>query len=71
MTIQLGKLKVFTLEEIKEAFAQAGQALTLLTLRQYAKTGKLKARKIGNRWLVSEDALKEFFKPDNRQKRTA
>jgi uncharacterized protein YdaU (DUF1376 family) len=30
------------------------------------KKGKMKARKVGKRWHVSEDGLKEFFsKPEN------
>jgi len=67
MTIHLAGIKLYTLEEIQEAFREAGQTLTLLTLRQYAKTGKIKARKMGTRWLVSEEALQEFFNPKDTQ----
>lgn len=44
----------------------AKEAATLLkiseyTLRQYAKKGKVPARKIGNQWRFSKDELIEWF----------
>jgi len=35
--------------------------VTPLTLRKYIKTGKLRAQKIGRRYMVTVDSLKEFL----------
>lgn len=34
------------------------------TINTYIKTGKLKAKKIGKKWIITEDTLREFIKPD-------
>lgn len=56
MPIQIGDLKLYSLQELSESLK-----LTLISLRSYVRQGKLKARKVGTRWYVSEDNLKEFF----------
>jgi hypothetical protein len=62
MTIQVAGISLYTLEELREPFNKAGHPLSMLTLRAYAKAGKIKARKMGNRWYVSEDALRDYFR---------
>lgn len=56
MPIQLGELRLFTLEELSEKLG-----ITTVTLRAYIKEGRLKGRKAGVRWYVSEEALREYF----------
>lgn len=56
MPIELGELRLFTLEELSEKLG-----LTTVTLRTYIKEGRLKGRKAGVRWYVTEEALREFF----------
>lgn len=62
MPIEIAGIKLYKLEEVQEPFKAAGIPLSMLTLRAYVRTGKLKARKMGNRWYVSEEALRDYFK---------
>jgi len=64
MPIEIAGIKLYKLEEVQEPFKTAGIPLSMLTLRAYVRTGKLKARKMGNRWYVSEEALREYFKAE-------
>lgn len=54
-TKNLEKFKLYTLTEIEPLIG-----VTHRTLLEYVKSGKLKARKVGGKWKVSEDNLKEF-----------
>ena len=66
MPIQMGDLKLYSLQELSDTLK-----LTIITLRTYVRQGKLKARKLGTRWYVSEDNLREFFNtPEAGWKRT-
>lgn len=51
--------KMYTLPELEEMLTISNR--TLLT---YIKEGKLKAVKIGGKWLISEDNLKKFLNGD-------
>lgn len=67
MSINLGSLRLFTLAELSEKLG-----LTIVTLRSYIKKGKLKGRKLGTKWFISEESLREFFQenePDEKRKR--
>jgi len=57
MPIQLGELKLYSLKELSKSLG-----ITTFTLRTYIQQGKRRARKIGTKWLVTEDALREYFK---------
>ena len=35
--------------------------ITMTTIRTYIKTGKLKGQKIGNKYYITEEAIKELF----------
>ena len=54
--IALGKVNLFDLDELSKQFT-----VTKHTLRKYINAGKLKGQKVGKRWYVSEESLKEFF----------
>ena len=60
MPIQLGEIKLYSLKELSKTLG-----ITTFTLRTYIRQGKLRARKMGTKWLITEDALKEYF--DNTQ----
>ena len=49
---------------------QASKLLQLCTktMRLLLKTGKIKGKKIGKKWLVSADAIKEYFNETNTMK---
>jgi excisionase family DNA binding protein len=54
--IEIGKVKVFTIEEIAKKFG-----ISTATVRRYLKSGKLSGQRMGVRWYVSENAINEFF----------
>ncbi len=56
MPITIGDIKLFSLEEVSETLG-----VTTFTLRAYISKGKLKARKMGGKFMISEDALREYF----------
>ena len=49
-------LKIYTLDEAAEILKT-----TRRTLYTYIKNGDLKASKLGKRWLVTEDTIKELL----------
>ncbi len=49
-------IKLYTLDEVMD-FLQT----TRRTLYRYIKDGKLKAVKVGGRWKVTDEALKDFL----------
>jgi excisionase family DNA binding protein len=51
-----------TLFDIKELSQEIG--ITEVTLRKYLRKGKIRGKKIGTKWFVTEEALKEFFEED-------
>ena len=53
---RLDQLRLYTLSELEPILG-----VTHRTLQTYIKDGRLKGVKIGNRWKVSEIALKEFL----------
>jgi excisionase family DNA binding protein len=54
--IKLGKIRCYTLNEIAEAFD-----VHTATIRRYIHKDKLKARKVGRRYLISEKSLDKFL----------
>ena len=59
MSIQVGDMKLYEVEELAE-FLGVG----LPTIRKYLREGRLKGTKPAKRWYVSEEALKEYFRPE-------
>lgn len=56
MPITLGNLKLYSVDELAERLR-----VTKLTIRTYCRQGRLRARKVGNRWYVSEESLSDYF----------
>lgn len=56
MPKQLGNLTLFSVDELHE---QLG--LSKMTIRAYLREGKIRARKLGVQWYVTEEALREYF----------
>ncbi len=50
-------LKFYELQEVAEMLK-----INLRVLRQYVREGKIKASKIGRKYLITDEALKEFIK---------
>ena len=56
MSIQFGGLTLFDVRELSKKFD-----LHPVTVRSLFREGKLKGRKIGKRWYLTEEALREYF----------
>ena len=52
----IGSLTLFSIDDLHESLG-----LSKMTLRAYLRDGKLKGRKLGVQWFVTEDALREYF----------
>ena len=53
---ELEKYKLYTIKELEPVIGKSRQSIIL-----YIKAGKLKAKKIGNQWRITEEALREFL----------
>lgn len=61
MSIKLGDLTLYDISDLAEIFK-----MNKVSLRAYCKEGRIKAKKIGKKWYVSEGNLKEYFgEPNN------
>lgn len=56
MAKTIGNIKLFDLDQIAEMLG-----VTKVTLRSYIKNNKLKGRKVGIRWYVTEEHLNDFL----------
>lgn len=60
--INLESIKMYDLQELSEKLG-----ISVISLRQWIRQGKLKAKKIGVKYYVSEDSLIEFLKEDSKK----
>lgn len=56
MPRKIGNLTLYSVDDLHEILG-----LSKLTLRAYLREGKIRARKLGVSWYVTEDAIKEYF----------
>ena len=56
MPKQVGNLTLYSVDDLHE---QLG--LSKMTIRAYLREGKIRARKLGVKWYVTEEALREYF----------
>lgn len=59
MSIQVGDMKLYAVEEVAEML-NVGEP----TIRRYLRQGRLKGKKLAKRWYVSEEAIKDYFQPE-------
>ena len=55
-------MKLYDLDEVVELLG-----LNIQTIRIYIKEGKLKASKVGRKYIVTDEAIKEFLKANEVQ----
>ena len=55
-------MKLYDLDEVVELLG-----LNIQTIRIYIKEGKLKASKVGRKYVVTDEAIKEFLKANEVQ----
>jgi excisionase family DNA binding protein len=60
--INLESIKMYDLQELSEKLG-----ISVVSLREWIRQGKLKAKKIGVKYYVSEDSLIEFLKEDSKK----
>lgn len=56
MAVRIGDLTLFDVREISKKFF-----LNPVTVRRYMREQKLKGRKIGRKWYLTEEALRDYF----------
>lgn len=65
MPKQVGNLTLYSVDDLHE---QLG--LSKMTIRAYLRDGKIRGRKLGVKWYVTEEALREYFNEPNRDGNT-
>lgn len=61
MPKQVGNLTLYSVDDLHE---QLG--LSKMTIWAYLRDGKIRARKLGVKWYVTEEALREYFNEPSR-----
>lgn len=56
MPKQIGSLILYSVDDLHEKLG-----LSKMTIRAYLREGKIRARKLGVQWYVTEEALREYF----------
>lgn len=56
MPKQIGNLTLYSVEDLHEHLG-----LSKMTIRAYLRKGKIRGRKLGVQWYVTEEALREYF----------
>jgi excisionase family DNA binding protein len=59
MPIQVEDITVYNVKEISELLG-----ITQVTIREYIRQGKLRAKKIAGEWRITGDALRDFLSAD-------
>jgi len=62
MPKKIGDLTLYSVDDLHEALG-----ISKMTLRAYLREGRLKGRKLGVSWYVTEQALHEYFKTEEKQ----
>jgi excisionase family DNA binding protein len=69
MPKKIGDLTLYSVDDLHELLG-----LSKMTLRAYLRDGKLKGRKLGVQWFVTEEAVRAYFeesepkKPDSKKR---
>lgn len=53
------KIKIYTVPELSKLLR-----ITPQTVRKYLKEGRIKGKKVGTKWLVTEEAIKDFLETE-------
>ena len=63
MPKQIGSLTLYSVDDLHEHLG-----LSKMTIRSYLRNGKIRGRKLGVQWYVSEEALHEYFNQSSESK---
>ena len=64
MPKQIGNLILYSIDDLHEKLG-----VSKLTLRSYLRTGRIRGRKLGVSWYVTEESLQEYFNEPERRPR--
>jgi hypothetical protein len=65
MPKNIGKITLYSIDDLHEKLG-----VSKLTLRSYLRSGKIRGKKLGVSWYVTEEALLEYFNsPDKAQEK--
>ena len=64
MPIQIEDITIYSVKEISESLG-----ITQVTIREYIRQGKLRAKKIAGEWRITSDALMDFLSVDKAEKK--
>jgi len=53
---QIGDIKFYDVQEIAKIFDMTPQSI-----RKFLKEGRIKGRKVGTRWYVTEEAIRDYL----------
>jgi len=60
MAKKIGDLKLYSVDDLHELLG-----ISKMTIRAYLREGRLKGRKLGVQWYVTEDAIRDYFNEDH------
>lgn len=60
MPRKIGSLTLYSVDDLHEMLG-----VSKMTLRAYLREGRLKGKKLGVQWYVSEEAIREYFNEPN------
>ncbi len=60
---QIGDIKLYSVKDLHNALG-----INERTIRDWFNKGRLKGRKIGNEWFITEENLKKFLNADEGKK---
>jgi len=63
MPKNIGDLTLYSVDDLHEKLG-----LSKMSIRTYLRKGKIKGRKLGVSWYVTEDALRDYFEEPHRKK---
>lgn len=58
MPRKIGSLTLYSIDDLHERLG-----ISKMTLRAYLREGRLRGRKLGVQWFVTEEAIREYFNP--------
>ncbi len=66
MPRKIGSLTLYSIDDLHELLG-----ISKMTLRAYLREGRLKGRKLGVQWFVTEESIRSYFEEDLIQEQSA
>lgn len=63
MPRKIGSLTLYSVDDLHEKLG-----ISKMTIRAYLREGRIRARKLGVQWFVTEEAIREYFNEGQEQK---